>query len=67
MNVESEAKRKELAQLVKYLLKLEEIQHVQRSRVNWLHNGDRKTQFFHLFATARRKRNRTTLLKNNQG
>lgn len=41
MNVESEAKRKELAQLVKYLLKLEEIQHVQRSRVNWLHNGDR--------------------------
>lgn len=67
MNAESEAKRKELAQLVEYLLELEEIHQMQCSRVNWLHNGDRNTQFFHLFASARRKRNRITRLKNNQG
>ena len=35
----------------------EEIYWIQRSRANWLKNGDRNTNFFNNFATARKKRN----------
>jgi hypothetical protein len=43
---ESEAKAKELAELIEILLEQEEIQWMQRSRANWLKEGDRNTSFF---------------------
>lgn len=57
MTDENEEKMKELAELVEYLLELEEIQSKQRSRVDWLKFGDRNTAFFQAFAAARRKKN----------
>jgi hypothetical protein len=38
---------------------------MQRSRANWLQQGDRNTAFFHQFATARRKKNMIKKLKHN--
>ncbi|KAL4332038.1 hypothetical protein GQ457_07G005000 [Hibiscus cannabinus] len=39
----------------------------QRARVNWLRNGDRNTQFFHSFASHRRKINRIDSLLADDG
>ena len=63
----SDAKRKELSELIEYLLELEEIQVMQRSRANWLKYGDRNTGFFQAFASARRKRNFVKRLKDGAG
>ena len=38
---------------------------MQRSRANWLSQGDRNTSFFHSFASARRKKNLIKRLKDN--
>jgi hypothetical protein len=38
---------------------------MQRSRANWLQYGDRNTNFFHQYASARRKKNLIKKLKNN--
>lgn len=47
------------------LLLKEEIYWKQRSRINWLSEGDRNTAYFHKYATARRKRNSIHRLKKN--
>lgn len=39
----------------------------QRSRVDWLKEGDRNTGFFHARASARRRTNRITKLKRDNG
>ncbi|GMJ10636.1 hypothetical protein HRI_004732800 [Hibiscus trionum] len=39
----------------------------QRARVNWLKCGDRNTQFFHSWASFRRKKNRISKLKRDDG
>lgn len=67
INDETEVKRKELAELVEYLLEIEEIHHLQRSRATWLKNGDRNTGFFQAFASARRKKNMIKKLKDGNG
>jgi hypothetical protein len=63
MTDENDAKAKELANLVEILLEQEEIHWLQRSRVNWLSQGDKNTRFFHQFASARRKKNMIKRLK----
>ena len=67
MNDDSDVKRRELAELIEYLLECEEIQTRQRSRATWLTSGDRNTSFFQAFASARRKRNYVKKLKDEAG
>ncbi|XP_021827477.1 uncharacterized protein LOC110768097 [Prunus avium] len=39
----------------------------QKSRVQWLQEGDRNTKFFHLTTVIRRRRNKIESLRNNDG
>ena len=48
-------------------LEKEEIYWVQRSRANWIKFGDRNTNFFHNFASARKKRNYIKRLLDDSG
>jgi hypothetical protein len=64
---ENESKAKEMADLIELLLEQDEVYWAQRSRADWLQFGDRNTSFFHNFASARRKKNRITKLKNDDG
>jgi hypothetical protein len=64
---DSEAKAKEMAELIELLLEKEEIRWLQISRANWLSQGDRNTSFFHNFATVRWKKNYIKKLKNDDG
>jgi hypothetical protein len=61
---ENETIAKEQGALIELLLEKDEVHWMQRSRVNWLQNGDRNTTFFHQFASARRQKNQIKKLKN---
>ena len=50
-----------------HLFECEEIMARQRSRVDWLQEGDRNTSFFHARASARRKTNKITYLLKDDG
>jgi hypothetical protein len=67
INTENQQKKFELAQRIERLLEQEEIRWCQRSRTNWIQNGDKNTTFFHHFASARRKRNLIKQLKDPTG
>jgi hypothetical protein len=49
------------------LLEQEEVMWRQRSRVQWLAAGDKNTQFFHLRASQRRRKNKVTELAKEDG
>lgn len=49
------------------ILKQEELLWYQKSRKTWFTNGDRNTQYFHLSAMTRRKRNRIDRLQDQEG
>jgi hypothetical protein len=49
------------------LFEREEIMARQRSRVNWLREGDRNTSFFHARASARRRTNKIDMLRHEDG
>jgi hypothetical protein len=42
------------------VLEKEEIMWRQRSRIQWLAEGDKNTRFFHMWASQQRKKNRIT-------
>ena len=67
MNVDSQARQKEILVLIENLLEQEEIHWVHRGRANWLLHGDRNTSFFHNAATARKKRNQIKKLLDDTG
>jgi hypothetical protein len=66
-NDENDKISKEMNELIEILLEQENIHWMQRSRANWLMQGDRNTSFFHQFATARRKKNLIKKLKDANG
>ncbi|CAL1358518.1 unnamed protein product [Linum trigynum] len=45
----------------------EELLWLQKSRDNWINNGDSNTPFFHSSTIARRRRNKILKLQNNEG
>uniref|UniRef100_A0A803QED6 Reverse transcriptase domain-containing protein n=1 Tax=Cannabis sativa TaxID=3483 RepID=A0A803QED6_CANSA len=49
------------------LLAQEETYWQQRSRVDWLQNGDQNTNFFHAYASSRRKHNTIKFLSDDRG
>jgi hypothetical protein len=63
MTAEKEEIAKEMKALIDLLLEQEETHWMQRSRANWLRQGDWNTSFFHNYATARRKKNFIKKLK----
>jgi len=67
MSDESLATQKEILLQLELLLEQEEIVWVQRARANWLKHGDRNTNFFHHYASSRRKKNLVRGLVDDQG
>lgn len=58
---------KQLMSRISELLSREEVMEKQRSRVEWLKDGDRNTSFFQAKSTARAKRNAITSLSREDG
>jgi hypothetical protein len=65
MDLSQQIKEKEVE--LDNLLEGEEMWWKQRSRADWLQHGDKNTKYFHMKASQRRKRNRITELKDNNG
>ena len=57
----------ELRKEINEVLIREEIMWKQRSRVEWLKNGDRNTKIFHAAASQRRRKNRIEGLMDSKG
>ncbi|XP_058762472.1 uncharacterized protein LOC131635855 [Vicia villosa] len=58
---------KKLQVELSHILKQEEVMWFQRSRTQWLVDGDRNTKYYHLTAVNRRKRNKIVMLKDLNG
>lgn len=67
MTDESIAAQKEVLLCLELLLEQEEIFWVQRAKANWLKHGDRNTNFFHHYASSRKRRNMIRGLVDDQG
>ena len=67
MNVDSQARQKEILVLIENLLEQEEIYLLQRGHANWLLHGDCNTIFFHNVATTRKKRKQVKKLLDETG
>ena len=60
-------RQKEILLVIENFLEQEELEWVQRGRANWLKHGDRNTNFFHMYASARRKKNTIKRLRREDG
>ncbi|XP_073363566.1 uncharacterized protein [Aegilops tauschii subsp. strangulata] len=60
-------RQKEILLVIENLLEQEEMEWVQRGRANWLKHGDRNTNFFYMYASARRKKNTIKSLQDENG
>ncbi|CAK8578884.1 unnamed protein product [Lathyrus sativus] len=58
---------KKLQKELNYILGKEEIMWHQRSITEWLKGGDRNTKYYHFKTINRRRRNRITVLKDDNG
>jgi predicted metal-dependent phosphoesterase TrpH len=67
MSEENVKRQEDLTEEIQKVLEQEEIYKMQRSRVNWMANGDRNTTYFHNYARARKKRNLIMKLKDSDG
>ncbi|KAK1607761.1 hypothetical protein QYE76_031434 [Lolium multiflorum] len=67
VSAESLAQEREVEQQLCELFECEEIMARQRSRVEWLKEGDRNTEFFHARASARKRTNRISALVREDG
>ncbi|XP_028798620.1 uncharacterized protein LOC114754051 [Neltuma alba] len=67
LNEQSRAEAESLIQQIEEAWDREEKYWWQRSRVNWLQDGDRNTKFFHSSTIQRRIKNKVTKLKSDDG
>ncbi|XP_045810455.1 uncharacterized protein LOC123904892 [Trifolium pratense] len=58
---------KDLQDELAHILKSEELMWFQRSRANWLVDGDRNTRYYHLKAITRRRYNKVNMLRDMHG
>lgn len=58
---------KEVENRLYEMFEREEIMAKQRSRIDWLREGDRNTSFFHARASARRRTNKIKVLRRVDG
>ena len=66
-DLDAQQEERVLLEEMSVLLEKEEILWKQRSRQQWLREGDRNTRYFHSKATDRMKRNLIRGLENEQG
>ncbi|OMO56897.1 reverse transcriptase [Corchorus capsularis] len=57
----------ELLKEYNLILKQEETFWAQKSRVQWIQHGERNTRFFHVSTICRRRRNKISMLRNEDG
>ncbi|XP_058733392.1 uncharacterized protein LOC131605001 [Vicia villosa] len=58
---------KELQKYLSLILHQEELMWFQRSRAKWLTDGDRNTKYFHIKAVKRRRKNKISRIKDENG
>lgn len=67
MTDEALERQRQILVMLEDLFEQKEIFWLQRGRANWLRHGDRNTNFFHHFATTRKKRNLIKMLLDDNG
>lgn len=58
---------KDLQAELDLLLKQEEIHWFQKSRTDWINDGDRNTRYYHVRTISRRRRSKVEMLKGEDG
>lgn len=56
-----------LQQEIHEILKKKELMWFQRLRTKWITDGDRNTKYYHIKTVHHRRKNKTVMVKNNEG
>ncbi|KAJ9183601.1 hypothetical protein P3X46_007430 [Hevea brasiliensis] len=67
LNQNNESEIEDTRNQLKYHWKLEEMYWFQKSRINWLLNGDKNTRFFHAKTAQRKQKNHILSIKDSRG